>query len=76
MDIPALKRIALKGLKLQECLNDYNQGEGNIKKQAIQKFINVFGKHLASHFLMKYDNAESLIWAFDNENFELFIKNF
>lgn len=58
MDIPALKRIALKGLKLQECLNDYNQGEGNIKKQAIQKFINVFGKHLASHFLMKYDNAE------------------
>lgn len=76
MDIPALKRIALKGLKLQECLNDYNQGEGNIKKQAIQKFINVFGEHLASHFLIKYDNAQSLIWAFDNENFELFIKNF
>lgn len=31
---------------------------------------------MANHFLGKYDNADSLIWALDSENLELFIQKF
>lgn len=75
MDSRLAKSIAIKGLRLQECLKDY-QGEGNNKEQALKKFVAVWGSHMASHFLMKYDDAESLIWAFDSDNLELFIEKF
>lgn len=75
MDSNSAKRITLKGLRLQECLNDY-KGEGSNKEQALKKFVAVWGSSMASHFLMKYDDAESLIWALDSDNLELFIDNF
>lgn len=75
MDSTLVKRIALKGLRLQECLNDY-QGTESSKEQALKKFVAVWGTSMASHFLIKYDNAESLIWAFDSDNLELFIDKF
>lgn len=75
MDIHTVKRITLKGLRLQACLDDY-QSEGSNKEQALKKFVAVWGPNMASHFLMKYDDAESLIWAFDSDNLELFIDKF
>ena len=75
MDSSLVKRIALKGLRLQECLNDY-QGEGNNKEQALKKFVAVWGSSMASYFLSEHDDAKSLIWAFDDNNLELFIEKF
>jgi hypothetical protein len=31
---------------------------------------------MAEHFLSKYDDVDSLIWALDNTNLDLFIKLF
>ena len=75
MDSNLAKRIALKGLRLQECLNDY-QGTESSKEQALKKFTAVWGPHTASHLLMEYDDATSLIWAFDDVNLELFVEKF
>lgn len=75
MDINLAKRIALKGLRLQECLDDY-QGKGNSKEQALKKFGAVWGSSMASHLLSEYKDAESLIWAFDDNNLKLFIEKF
>jgi hypothetical protein len=75
MDSRLAKSIAVKGLRLQECLNDY-QGEVNNKEQALKKFVAVWGPHTASHLLMEYNDAKSLIWAFDDVNLELFIEKF
>lgn len=75
MDSRAIKSIATKGLKLQKSLDAYNQG-GNQKNETTQKFAAVWGDHLAGHFLSKYDDAESLIWALDSENLNLFVTRF
>ena len=75
MDTNLVKRIALKGLRLQESLNDY-QGTGKNKEQALKKFTAVWGSSMASHFLMEHGSAESLIWALDDDNLELFIEKF
>ena len=75
MDSRLAKSIALKGLRLQECLNDY-QSEGSNKEQALKKFVAVWGSSMASHFLSEHDDAKSLIWDFDDNNLELFIEKF
>lgn len=49
---------------------------GNQKNETTQKFAAVWGDHLAGHFLSKYDDAESLIWALDSENLNLFVTRF
>lgn len=68
------KTILTKSLKLQACLRDYNEG---IDKQAIlSRFERTWGGQIASHFLIKYDDAESLIWALDGDNLKLFIEKF
>jgi hypothetical protein len=69
-----LKKIAVLGIKLERCLEDWKI-EGR-KKEVEGKFTNVWGTRLANHFLSKYENAESMIWALDEENLELFIKRF
>lgn len=69
------KVLLIKGLKLQKSFDDYKIG-GNNKEQAFKKFVAVWGTNLAEHFLMKYDDAESLIWALDSENLKLFIDKY
>lgn len=83
MDSRLAKSIAVKGLRLQKYLEAY-QGTGDDDKervlqrrqQTLQKFGAVWGSSMASHFLTKYNDAESLIWAFDSDNLELFIEKF
>lgn len=70
-----IKKLSLLGLRLQKYLNAYHRSENN-KGEALQKFKDVWGPSMASHFLMKYDDAESLIWAFDNDNLKLFLDKF
>lgn len=69
-----LKKIAVLGIKLEKYLKSWNIEEE--KKEVGIKFTNVWGSQLAYHFLTKYDDAESMIWALDNENLELFITKF
>jgi len=69
------KSIAVNGLRLQKYLTAYHAG-GRQKKEAKQKFVNVWGESMADHFLSKYNDSESLIWALDHINLELFIKKF
>lgn len=67
-----------KGLELGARLEKYMQAyksEQN-RKQVLEKFENVWGTTLAYHFLQKYDDAISLIWALDSVNLELFITKF
>lgn len=68
------KTILTKALKLDQCIKEYDAGK--YKEENLKKFEAVWGSHLASHFLMKYDNAESLIWALDDDNLKLFIDKF
>lgn len=74
MNTYQLKSLACKGISLQRFLEDYNTGKN--KSGTILKFKTVWGEQIGQHFLSKYDNAERLIWAFDNENLELFIEKF
>ncbi len=72
------KKILVKVLKLEKCfrtLNDDTNSHAD-KKEIVDKFERTWGKDMADHFLWKYNDAESLIWAFDSKNLELFIKNF
>jgi hypothetical protein len=69
------RSILLKGLRLENCIKDYLSG-GSGKKGAYMKFESVWGTHLADHFLSKYSDAKSLIYALDDENLALFVKLF
>lgn len=69
------KRILLKSLKLEKCFKMY-AADGSQKQEVFKKFEQVWGTTLANHFLGKYDNAESLIWALDEENLALFVRDF
>lgn len=69
------KRILIKALRLEKYFRAYNV-LGSQKDEAFRKFEQVWGTAMANHFLSKYDDAESLIWALDSNNLELFIKNF
>ena len=71
-----VKKTLLKSLKLQEAFNSYNEENSLSRKDVFTKFEKTWGTMLANHFLGKYDNAESLIWALDSENLELFVKLF
>ena len=68
-----IKKMLCKAINLDRCLKMYNDKEGN-KKEVFSKFERVWGTSLANHFLGKYDAAESLIWALDQDNFNLFKK--
>lgn len=69
------KRILVKALKLEKCFKAY-AADGRQKQEVIEKFESVWGKEMTNHFLWKYSDAESLIWAFDSTNLELFITKF
>lgn len=75
MESREIKSIATKGIRLQNYLNAFHR-DGNQKQEAINKCFAVWGDTMASHFLLKYDDAESLIWALDSKNLDLFIEKF
>lgn len=69
------KGLLTKALKLQQCLNAYH-ADGRQRGEAFDKFQRVWGHSMANHFLSKYDDANTLIWALDLKNLNLFIKRF
>ena len=69
------KRILIKSLRLERCFKDYHE-DASQQQVVFQKFEKVWGTLLANHFLSKYKDAESLIWALDAKNLDLFIKEF
>lgn len=76
MDTYLVKSIAVKALKLQKDLDDYNTNIYDEKPDVTKKFVRVFGKEIAAHFLIEYQSAQSLIWAFDDKNLKLFIEHY
>ncbi len=72
------RKILLKPLKLKEALDDYNDPaiSQNRKNNIAKYFKKVWGNHIGSHFLDKYESAESLICKFDSQNLEKFINDF
>tara|TARA_R100000027_G_scaffold55112_1_gene44271 strand:+ start:2978 stop:3208 length:231 start_codon:yes stop_codon:yes gene_type:complete len=64
--------IAVKGIRLEKCFASYSERKEDVR----QKFEAVWGVNMASHFLMKYDNAEDLIYHLDGDNLNLFIEKF
>jgi hypothetical protein len=70
-----VKKTLLKAIKLENFFKMYSTS-AQAKKEAFDKFKAVWGENIANHFLGKYDNADSLIWALDSENLELFIEKF
>ena len=70
-----VKKTLLKSIKLENCFKIYPTS-AQAKKEVFNKFKAVWGESMANHFLGKYDNADSLIWALDSENLELFIQKF
>lgn len=70
-----VKKTLLKAIRLENCFKMYPESAQN-KKEVYDKFKAVWGESMANHFLGKYDNADSLIWALDSENLELFITKF
>lgn len=69
------KYVLVKALRLEKLFKAYQAG-GKQKQEVIDKFTNVWGADMAGHFLWKYDDAESLIFAFDTKNLQLFIDKF
>lgn len=69
------KKVLLKSYRLVKYFKTYATNEDQ-RKEVFEKFKQVWGGTLANHILSKYDNAESLIWALDDNNLELFIKHF
>lgn len=70
-----IKKTLLKAIRLENCFKIYPTSE-QAKREVFEKFKAVWGDTMANHFLGKYNNADSLIWALDSENLELFITNF
>jgi len=58
------------------CLDKYFTSYSEKKDEVRQKFEAVWGVNMDSHFLMKYDNAEDLIYHLDGDNFNLVIEKF
>lgn len=69
------KRILLKSLRLEKYFKAY-QADGKQKQEVFRKFEQVWGTTLANHFLSKYADADSLIWALDSDNLALFVRDF
>jgi hypothetical protein len=70
-----VKEILIKSSRLDKYFRSYEENDEK-RAQVIDKFEAVWGSNLASHFLMKYNNAEDLILALDSDNLDKFIKNF
>lgn len=70
-----VKKTLLKAIRLENCFKIYPTS-AQAKKEVYDKFKAVWGESMANHFLGKYDSADSLIWALDSENLELFIEKF
>lgn len=70
------RRILVKALRLQKAFNMYDSKNEDYKNEALTKFEAVWGITLANHFLGKYGDAESLIFALDDDNLKLFIEKF
>lgn len=70
------KNILVKAVRLQKYFDSYLESSDKKEQLVFEKFKNVWGENMASHFLSKYIDAESLIWAFDSRNLELFIEKF
>lgn len=71
-----IKQILVKPLKLQKTFDAYKNGNENDKKLAYLSFEKTWGAFIAQHFLSKYSDAESLIFALDSENMDLFVDKF
>lgn len=69
------KNVLVKSLKLDKCFKDFATKKES-RKEIFEKFKTVWGNDMANHFLCNYNDAESLIWAFDSRNLELFIEKF
>jgi len=69
------KKILIKALSLEKCFQAF-KANGQGRNVTIEKFEAVWGKSMADHFLWKYSDAESLIWALDSTNLQLFIEKF
>lgn len=70
-----IKKTLLKAIRLENCFKMYPTS-AQAKKEVFDKFKAVFWGKYGKHFLGKYDNTDSLIWALDSENLELFIQKF
>lgn len=70
-----VKKTLLKAIRLENCFKMYST-DAQSKIEVFNKFKSVWGETMANHFLGKYDSADSLIWAFDSENLDLFIEKF
>lgn len=69
------RRILVKSIKLHKLIEGVKNK--SIDFETIKaKFHAVWGEHIGSHFLSKYDDAESLIHALDSQNLELFIEKY
>ncbi len=66
------KKVLTNVLLLERAFSDYKDG----KEGTYNKFEYVWGAEMANHFLLKYSDAESLIWALDERNLRLFIDRF
>ena len=75
-DTRSIKTILCLSLKLQTAFTIYKAGTLQEQKDIADKFRLVWGANIAAHFLSKYDSADSLIWALDSTNLDLFIKKF
>lgn len=67
-------RILIKSLRLESDFIDYKIPER--RDSVFRKFEDVWGTDNASHFLVKYSDAESLLWKLDDNNLKLFIEKY
>lgn len=74
MDSRTAKLLTLKGLRLEKLFIAAKE-RGRLDPIRT-KFTSVWGQTMADHFLSKYSDAESLIWALDGENMEKFVRHF
>jgi len=72
------KNVLVKALRLQKCFDTLHskKASNEEKLQVAKKFESVWGDWMAGHFIWKYSDAESLIFAFDSKNLQLFIEKF
>ena len=71
-----VKKMLLKSLKLHNLFINAIKNPAQYESILRQKFIDVWGVNIGLHFLSKYNDAESLIWALDGENTQLFMDKF
>jgi len=71
------KSICSKAIKLHKYFeNCKSENSEKAISEIRTKFKTVWGDSMAEHFLSKYDDADSLIWALDSKNLDLFLEKF